>query len=158
MTDGYVMRSGYPERVVVARMRPGSDLLLSLQGIAEREGIAAGVILSGVGLLCEARLRNCKSLPGELPITDENRAFLSFRRPLEIVSLTGNIAMAEGRPLVHAHVTLSYVQEGGIGVMGGHLIEGCTVFGFAEVSIIELEGVEMVKRFDEETKTLQLFA
>jgi len=32
------------------------------------------------------------------------------------------------------------------------------VFGFSEFAILELEGIEMVKRFDEETQTLQLFA
>jgi len=34
---------------------------------------------------------------------------------------------------------------------------GCTVFEFSEVFMMELEGIEMVKRFDDETRTLQLF-
>jgi len=158
VNDRHIVKSGRPGRVVVARVKPGSDLLGSLQKIAVEEGITSGVIVSGVGLLKQARLRNCKSLPEEYPITDTNRTFLSFEKPLEILSISGNITLAEGKPLVHAHLTLSSVEEGEITVIGGHLIEGCVVFGFSEFAILELEGVEMVKRFDEETRTLQLFA
>lgn len=158
MADRYIVRSGRPGRVIVARVKPGSDLLSSLQKIAAEERITSGVIVSGVGLLKQARLRNCKSLPEEYPITDANRTFLSFEKPLEILSISGNVTLAEGEPLVHAHLTLSSVEGTEITVIGGHLIEGCEVFGFSEFAILELEGVEMVKRFDEETRTLQLFA
>jgi predicted DNA-binding protein with PD1-like motif len=157
MTNRYDVRSGETGRVIVARLKPGSDLLGSLHEIVDKEEIRAGVILSGVGLLGEARLRNCKSLPEEYPITDENRTYLSFSRPLEILSLSGNITVAEGSPLVHAHVTLSHVEGDEIGVIGGHLIEGCTIFGFAEIILLELEDIEMEKNYDEETRTLQLF-
>lgn len=158
MTCRYVLREGRPGRIVVARLKPGSDLLLSLQEIVVEEGMEAGAILSGVGLLDEARLRNCRSLPKEYPITDENRTFLSFSRPLEILALSGDICMAEGEPLIHAHLTLSSVDGDAIDVIGGHLIEGCVVFGFAEIILMELEGIDMVKNIDEETRTLQLFA
>jgi hypothetical protein len=158
VTDRYIVRSGQPGRVIVARVKPGSDLLRSLQKIAAEEGITSGVIVSGVGLLKQARLRNCKSLPDEYPITDANRTFLSFEKPLEILSISGNVTLVEGEPLVHAHLTLSSVEGEEITVIGGHLIEGCVVFGFSEFAILELEGIEMVKRFDEETQTLQLYA
>ena len=158
MSDRYIVRSGQPGRVIVARVKPGSDLLRSLQKISAKEGITSGVIVSGVGLLKQARLRNCKSLPVEYPITDINRAFLSFEKPLEILSISGNVTLAEGESLIHAHLTLSSVEGDEITVIGGHLIEGCKIFGFSEFVILELEGLEMVKRFDEETRTLQLFA
>ena len=158
MTDRYIVRSGQPSRVIVARVKPDSDLLRSLQKVAVEEGVASGVIVSGVGLLKQAKLRNCKCLPDEYPITDANRTYLSFEKPLEILSISGNVTLAEGKPLVHAHLTLSEVEGNEITVIGGHLIEGCVVFGFSEFAILELEGIEMVKRFDEETQTLQLFA
>ena len=158
MADRYIVRSGRPGRVIIARVKPGSDLLCSLQKVAIEEGVTSGVIVSGVGLLKQARLRNCESLPDEYPITDANRTFLSFRKPLEILSISGNVTLAEGEPLVHAHLTLSSVEGDEITVIGGHLIEGCVVFGFSEFAILELEGIEMVKGFDEETQTLQLYA
>jgi predicted DNA-binding protein with PD1-like motif len=158
MSDRYIVRAGRPSRIIVARVKPGSDLLRSLQKITSEKGITSGVIVSGVGLLKHAKLRNCKSLPEEYPISDVNRTFLSFEKPLEILSISGNVALAEGEPLVHAHLTLSSVEGDEITVIGGHLIEGCEIFGFSEFAIMELEGLEMVKRFDEETRTLQLFA
>jgi predicted DNA-binding protein with PD1-like motif len=158
MADRYIVRSGKPGRVIVARVKPGSDLLRSLQKIVAEEGVTSGVIVSGVGLLKQARLRNCKRLPEEYPITDANRTYLPFEKPLEILSISGNVTLAEGAPLVHAHVTLSSVEGEEITVIGGHLIEGCEIFGFSEFAILELEGIEMAKRFDEETQTLQLFA
>jgi predicted DNA-binding protein with PD1-like motif len=158
MSDRYIVRAGRPSRIIVARVKPGSDLLRSLQKITSEKGITSGVIVSGVGLLKHAKLRNCKSLPEEYPISDVNRTFLSFEKPLEILSISGNVALAEGEHLVHAHLTLSSVEGDEITVIGGHLIEGCEIFGFSEFAIMELEGLEMVKRFDEETRTLQLFA
>lgn len=157
MTETYAMRPGTSGRILVVRLKSGSDLLETLYDLVSKEGIKACVIISGVGLLCEAQLRNCKSLPREFPITDSNRIFLSFEKPLEILSISGNISRAEGMTLVHAHVTLSYVEGDEISVVGGHLLEGCIIFGFAEIVLMELEDIEMEKRLDEETKTLQLF-
>ena len=157
MTERIVLRTGGAGRVVVARLKPGSDLLRSLQQVVEEKGVKAAVVLSGVGLLSRAELRNCRTLPEEYPITDENRSFASFDRPLEILGLSGNVSMAEGKPLVHVHATLSYVEDESIRVVGGHVVEGCSVFGFAEVFLLELTGVEMAKSLDEETKALQLF-
>lgn len=157
METRHVNRVGKGGRVVVARLKPGSDLLLSLRRLVEKEGIRAGVILSGVGLLERARLRNCKALPEEYPITDANRSFVTFERPLEILALSGSVSEVEGKPWVHAHVTLSCVEDEEISAIGGHLIEGCIVFGFAEIFLMELEDIEMNREFDEETKTLQLF-
>ena len=95
MTGRYDARPGIAGRIIAARLKPGSDLLKTLRDIVSEEGVEAGVILSGVGLLGEVQLRNCKSLPQEFPIIDSNRAFLSFRKPLEILSLSGNISKAE---------------------------------------------------------------
>ena len=158
VNNRYIVRSGRPDRVIIARVKPGSDLLRSLQKVVTDEGVTSGVILSGVGLLKQAKLRNCKRLPDEYPITDANRTYLSFEKPLEILSISGNVTLADGETLVHAHLTLSSVEGDEITVIGGHLIEGCVIFGFSEFAIMELEGIEMVKRFDEETQTLQLFA
>jgi len=107
--------------------------------------------------LRRAHLRNCRVLPDEYPITDAQRSFITFEKPLEILAISGNITEVEGKLRVHAHIILSYVEGYGIKVVGGHLLEGCIIFGFAEVFIIEMEDVEMKKEFDEETKTLQLF-
>ncbi len=158
MDSTYLCRLGRGGKILVARIKPGSDLIESIRSLVEENHVKGGVIISGVGLLRKAQLRNCKILPKEYPITDANRSFLTFERPMEILSLSGNVSEVEGRPWIHAHITLSYVENDEIKVVGGHVLEGCIVFGFAEVFIMELEDVDMKKKFDEETKTLQLFA
>mgnify|MGYP006281625785 FL=1 len=50
------------------------------------------------------------------------------------------------------------MDEGKIRVVGGHLIEGCIVHGFAEIIVLEIDAIEMIKAYDEETKTYQLFS
>ncbi|MDH5703384.1 MAG: DNA-binding protein [Aigarchaeota archaeon] len=158
LENRYVTRLGNRGRVLVTRIMPGSDLIQSIRTVVEEHGIKAGVIISGVGLLRRAHLRNCRALPKEYPITDTNRSFLTFERPLEILALSGNISEVEGKPWVHVHITLSYIEGETVRVIGGHLLEGSVIFGFAEVFIMELRDIEMKKSFDEETKTLQLFA
>ena len=59
---------------------------------------------------------------------------------------------------MHAHGTFSFLEDGKISTVGGHLLEGCIVVGFAEIYIMELTEIEMIKRFDEETQTTQLLA
>jgi len=157
-SNKYLSRIGETGRVLVVRLRSGSDLLPVLGEILKEKDFEAGVILSAVGLLSNARLRNCKSLPENFPITDQDRSFQKFKLPLEILSMSGNITMAEGKPLVHSHLTLSYVEDESIHVVGGHLIEGCIVHGFAEIIVMELTDIDMIKNYDEETKTLQLFS
>jgi len=142
---------------LVARIMPGSDLLHSICTIVEKHRMKAGIVISGVGLLRKAHLRNCKALPKEYPITDKNRSFLTFDKPLEILALSGNVSEVESETWVHIHATLSYVDGESIEIVGGHLLEGCIVFGFAEIFIMELRDIDMKKRFDEETKTPQLF-
>ena len=154
----YVLKTGNTGRVVVSRLKSGCDLLSALQDIIEEKELRSGVILSGIGLLSSVKLRNCKTLPDEFPITDKNRSYLSFEKPSEIIGISGNVGMADGKPLIHAHLTLSYIEDETIRVIGGHMIEGSTVFGFAEVIIMELIDIEMIKKYDEETKTLQYFS
>ena len=158
MKDKFVYRSGTPGKILVARIKSGSDLLFSLKNIVEENGIKAGIILSGVGLLGKACIRNVKEFPERFPISEEHRAVVSLNGPLEILCLSGNISMVEGKSSVHVHAILSYYRGDNINVVGGHVVEGCTVYSFAEVVIMEVESISMEKKFDEETKTFQLFA
>jgi hypothetical protein len=157
MEPKYIVKDSHQGRVLVARLRPEADLILSIKNIAEEKAMKAGVILSGAGLLSRAHIRNCKSLPERYPITDANRMFTVIEKPLEVLAISGIIYTVEGRPNVHAHSVLSFIEEDSIKVVGGHLLEGCRVFGFAEIVIMELRDISLEKTFDSETRTLQLF-
>lgn len=158
MEPKHIVRDSHQGRVLVARLKPEADLILSIIRIAQEKSMKAGVILSGAGLLSRAHIRNCRSLPERYPITDANRMFTVIEKPLEVLAISGIIYTVEGMPNVHAHAVLSFIEEDRIRVVGGHLLEGCQVYGFAEIVIMELKGISLEKTFDSETRTLQLFA
>ncbi|HIE28024.1 TPA: DNA-binding protein [Candidatus Poribacteria bacterium] len=160
MKNRYVKRAGKPARIIVSRILPGSDLLQSIREIVAEEEIKYGIIFSGVGAMERVRIRNLKEVPEKYPITDANRDFRTYDLTCEILTLSGDIyeVEEENLPQVHVHGTFSFVQDGKVSTVGGHLLPGCIVVGFAEVYTMEISEIEMIKRFDEETQTTQLFA
>jgi len=61
--------------------------------------------------------------------------------------LVGNISLKDGRPFLHAHVTLAD-KEGH--AFGGHLAPGTIVF-VCELVVQALEGPEFTRELDQET-------
>jgi hypothetical protein len=53
--------------------------------------------------------------------------------------------MKEGDILIHAHIALSNHDEGSM--FGGHLLEGCKIYPFAEVIMQELD-IEVGRAYD----------
>ena len=69
-----------------------------------------------------------------------------FHEDLEILTITGNIALKDGKPFCHAHGTFS---NKAMQVVGGH-INLCVVSATGEVMIRVTEGL-MKREFDEKT-------
>ena len=67
---------------------------------------------------------------------------------LEIVSLLGNVSLKEGKPFVHAHITVS--KKGGE-TFGGHLLPGSIISVTCEIFLVKMK--KPVKRgFDNELR------
>lgn len=49
-------------RSICLRLRRGDDLLLSIRQLAQREGLRCAVVLSGVGCVTEARVRDASGV------------------------------------------------------------------------------------------------
>ncbi|MCK9377505.1 MAG: DUF296 domain-containing protein [Syntrophobacterales bacterium] len=74
--------------------------------------------------------------------------FLELARPLEIVSLIGNISLKDGKSMVHAHLTLADADGR---AFGGHLAPGTLVFA-CEFILQEYEAAApFLRRMDEPT-------
>jgi predicted DNA-binding protein with PD1-like motif len=128
------LSSGVVKRVLFMKFEPGNDLLGCIEEAVVEQGIETGFVVSGIGSLKNARLRNVKELPMSYPITDKNRKFTLVDGPLEILSLEGNIVKREdGKLTVHAHIILSKVDGSLPLVMGGHLVEGNETYVMVEV-------------------------
>ena len=117
----------------VFRLRRGSDLLKALQEYARTRRIAAGTVVSGVGCVTRARVRDASGV-----------TVRELNEPLEIVSLMGTLSAAR----THLHIALARED---LTVLGGHLLEGCIVNTTAEVVLLELDGVRFGAEWDGET-------
>lgn len=117
-------------RVILVRLDPGEDILLSLRSAASGLDIKNAVIVSGVGSLDRYHahvVETTKMPPGNV--------FFSGEGPFDIVAVTGLIVNGE----LHAHITFSDPNR----TLGGHLEEGCRVLTFAVIAMIEAFGTDL---------------
>jgi predicted DNA-binding protein with PD1-like motif len=127
-------------RKIVGRLAKGEDLLAALERLAREHGITLGAV-QAIGAVSQARL-------GYYNQAERQYFFVDLARPLEIVSLMGNISLKDDQPMVHAHLTLA--DEAGR-AFGGHLAEGTLVFA-CEFAIQEYRAATpLVRRLDEPT-------
>lgn len=143
-------------RVLVARLRPGEDVLPTLESLMRSAGISQAVLLSGVASLRHATVRNIWAFPDEWPITPEMRRHTTFPGPLEVLAMQGNVAPAHDGSLVfHVHVEFSVGTPAGT-TFGGHLMDDTIVGTTAEVFLAELTGIKIHRTMDEVTKNLEI--
>ncbi|HON01239.1 MAG TPA: DNA-binding protein [Acidobacteriota bacterium] len=127
------------ERIVVAHLGPGTDLLEGLQKVASAERIHNGVILAGIGSVTDYHFHvvSDKNLP---PAETYPQASVAK----DLTSLQGYIL--GGR--IHAHMTLSDENS----VVGGHVEPGTKALTFFIVTIgvlpseLELETLDRLQR------------
>lgn len=115
------------------RLHKGDDLLKSIKELATEKNIKAGVVLSAVGCVLKARLRDASGVT--IRDIDEH---------CEIVSLNGTVS--EKR--CHLHLALSKED---LSTVGGHMTEGCIINTTCELVIAELPGQEIDVEYDSET-------
>ena len=115
------------------RLKRGADLLLSIEEFCIKNEIKAGVVLSGVGCVTKARVRDASGV-----------TIVEIDEHMEIVSLMGTVS--EKR----CHLHISFSKED-LSVIGGHLVAGCIINTTCELVIGELEDCIYDVEFDEET-------
>lgn len=94
----------------VVRLDPGEDIKESLASLCLRDEIGFGWF-SGIGSVARAEV-------GFYSETGRAYEMRPVEGPLEIVSLLGNVTRVDGRPFIHAHISLAGPDPA---VVGGHL-------------------------------------
>ena len=124
--------SGQFERVVVMRMKYGTDLLADLEKAVADEHIENAVILSGIGSVRGFKLHQManRDLPTKNIFTTE------VNTPADLDSISGYVI--DGK--VHAHIVLGVTPDR---TMAGHLEHGTEVFSYAVVTVGVLTGVDL---------------
>lgn len=115
------------------RLHRGDDLRLKLEEYAQAHHIGAAALLTCVGCVSRARLRDASGV--NIRSIDEH---------CEIVSATGTV----GEERLHVHISLSRED---LSTVGGHLAEGCIINTTAEVVLLEMEDLRFCAGFDPET-------
>jgi len=134
------MLKGQIGNIYFSRALEGEDLFEFIRKRAEEGGVKAGVLFA-IGSLKHVVLGYYK---------DGEYKNVRLEGPLEIASCMGNVAADEkGDPVIHAHIVVS--NENGE-AFGGHLMKGSEVGVTAELVIVQCEGVNLQRIFDERTK------
>ena len=126
------------DRVVLVRLKNGTDLLDGLRQAVAREKIRNAVIVSGFGSVSAYHVHVVET--GTLPVKD---AFLKENAPYDLLAVTG--AVLDGK--VHAHLTLANPGK----TTGGHLEPGTQVLTFTFVTLGVLDDKLDIRRFDDQT-------
>ena len=109
-------------KTICKRLRRGDDLLESIVSLCRENGVEAGVILSGVGCVSRASIRDA----GGVNVRE-------IREDCEIVSLTGTVSALR----CHVHIALSRED---LTTLGGHLMAGTVINTTCELVIGVLDG------------------
>jgi predicted DNA-binding protein with PD1-like motif len=117
------------KRLIMLRLNPGDDILLSLRQAVKDHNIRSGVIMTGVGSVSGYHYHVVDST--DLPPAE---AFPKADEPCDVIAMAGLII--DGR--VHAHITFAKKEQ----ALGGHLEEGCRVLTFAVIVLAETPDIQ----------------
>jgi len=117
----------------IFRLTKGNDLLNSIKSFCEQNNILAGTILSSVGCVYHAKIRDAGG-----------KAIIEINEPLEIISLNGTVS----KHRCHLHISFAKTD---LSVVGGHLVEGCLINTTCEIILLELDDYKFSKEFDKAT-------
>jgi predicted DNA-binding protein with PD1-like motif len=115
------------------RLKPGQDLLVSIEEFVSNAKIEAGCVLSAVGSLTHATLRLAN-----------RSAYSEYEGFFEIVSMTGTVSINGS----HLHISIS---DGDGQTIGGHLVSGCKIYTTAEMVIAAFEDVVYKREIAEDS-------
>lgn len=121
----------------LVRLMRGEEIIASLTELAEKERIQSG-FLFGLGAVANPKL-------GYFDLKTKEYQSETFEGEFEIVNLTGNISQLEGKPFIHAHLTISD-QE--CKAFGGHLFSA-QVHATGEIAIIDF-ALPIARKLDQE--------
>ena len=107
------MQSKEKKNIIIIRLFPDEDVNEQLREACKLHDVKTAVVISGIGQLKNVQLGYFKEKGDYAP---EN-----FDKPLEILSLSGNICKQEDDYVLHLHAVLGDEKKKAV---GGHFIEG----------------------------------
>lgn len=115
------------------RLTKGADLYNSILKFCEENNIEAGVVVSSVGCVTTAKVRDASGVNIQ-----------TINEKLEIISVNGTVS----KNRLHLHIAFS---KENLSTIGGHLVEGTIINTTCELVILELSDTVFEKVFDPNT-------
>lgn len=98
----------------VVRLERGEEVFATLMSFCDREGIQAATF-SALGAVKDAKL-------GYYDLATKQYGSKEYKDDHEVASMTGNVALVDGKPFLHIHTVLSGAAPGTENqCIGGHL-------------------------------------
>ncbi len=119
------------------RLTPGQDLRQAIEAAVLGQYGQAAFVVCGIGSLSKATLRFAGQAQAEVLTAD-----------LEILSLSGSIAVRDALAQAHLHMSVS-TSTGQ--VLGGHVAPGCVVRTTAEILLALLPDWRLTREMDAST-------
>lgn len=107
------MQSTINKNIIVVQLFEDEDINEEIKKACKKHNVESAIILTGIGQVKTATLGYFKEKGDYAP--------KEFTKPLEILSLSGNIIKKENDHLIHIHATLGDANKNAV---GGHLIDG----------------------------------
>lgn len=123
-------------RLIIINLERGDLLLESITQELNRLGVRDAVITSAIGSLSKVHLHRVTGI--EIVPVDE---FIVLEKPMELSSLQGLVI--DGHP--HIHMVVSDLEQ----VYTGHLENDTVVLYLVEISLLELNSVDLMRVRDE---------
>lgn len=144
----YISAQGKQGRTILARLKPGHELVQSLHQLLREHDISAGYIP-----VLQGGFKNVKLISMTFGESEDHPQDieLEYRQPLEYFG-TGTIAQIQGKPSIHVHLAAA---QSGNASLTGHLVSG-EIALLTEVVVVELTGVVVTREEDPEVFSLPL--
>ncbi len=128
-----------PGRRFTGRLPYEADLATSIEDFC-KEKLIQTATFSLIGAVSSATLG---------VYDQKQQVYVSFTKdgPMEIITCTGNVSLAEGVPMVHAHILLADEQGK---TTGGHLFSETVIYA-GEIDLQELKGDPLKRVYDDVT-------
>jgi len=124
-------------------LQKDEEMHMELIAFCKEKNIQSGVF-HGIGAVLSAEL-------GFYHLETKEYAFQQFNEPMEIVSLTGNVALVDGEPFMHIHGVFG---DTAYKTVGGHVKEAI-VGATCELHLTDTE--ETVERAQDDSIGLKLW-
>jgi predicted DNA-binding protein with PD1-like motif len=138
------MQSKLEKNIILIRLFEDEDIINQIKNACRTHNVKTAIVLSGIGQIKQVSIGYFKEKGNYDPKT--------YNKPLEILSLSGNICKQKNDYFLHLHIVLGDEEKK---AFGGHLIEGkISVTG--EIILLKTQ-IDIKRKLDKKTGLKALY-